>query len=251
MTACAAAPPGRPPPSPSPGTARTIRLRALRDSGNRLKEPFSGSPVAVAELAPVLSLLTEEEAAAALAPTIPPGRVPRRSAPVPCRTVQGAGLLPAFRPDRVEVTGAGEDPAAVLLVEDLMVAVTPGPLGDGPLPAAAAGGLFRHTCEEGREVFAVSQRIGTLLSRLFDRLFDWLLPGSCHYLGGSQVLPAPLDRETEQEVFRRLSTGDPEARRLLIEHNLRLVIYIARKFESTGVGLEDLISIGASVSSRR
>ena len=94
-------------------------------------------------------------------------------------------------------------------------------------------------------MFAVSQRIGTLLSRLFDRLFDWLLPGSCHYLGGNQVLPAPLDRETEQEVFRRLSTGDPEARRLLIEHNLRLVIYIARKFESTGVGLEDLISIGS------
>ena len=94
-------------------------------------------------------------------------------------------------------------------------------------------------------MFAVSQRIGTLLSRLFDRLFDWLLPGSCHYLGGNQVLPAPLDRETEQEVFRRLSAGDPEARRLLIEHNLRLVIYIARKFESTGVGLEDLISIGS------
>ena len=69
-------------------------------------------------------------------------------------------------------------------------------------------------------MFAVSQRIGTLLSRLFDRLFDWLLPGSCHYLGGNQVLPAPLDRETEQEVFRRLSAGDPEARRLLIEHKI-------------------------------
>ena len=94
-------------------------------------------------------------------------------------------------------------------------------------------------------MFAILQRIGALLSHLFDRLLDWLLPGACHYLGGSQVLPAPLDRETEQEVFRRLSTGDPEARRLLIEHNLRLVIYIARKFESTGVGLEDLISIGS------
>ena len=110
---------------------RTIRLRALRDSGNRLKEPFSGSPVAVAELAPVLSLLTEEEAAAALAPDYPTGESPPSLRPVPCRTVQGAGLLPAFRPDRVEVTGAGEDPAAALLVEDLMVAVTPGPLGDG------------------------------------------------------------------------------------------------------------------------
>ena len=224
---------------------RTIRLRALRDSGNRLKEPFSGSPVAVAELAPVLSLLTEEEAAAALAPDYPTGESP----PVapPGALPDGAGRRPAAGlpagPGRSHRRRRGPCRRPARGGSD--GGRHPGTAGGRPLPAAAAGGLFRHTCEEGREVFAVSQRIGTLLSRLFDRLFDWLLPGSCHYLGGSQVLPAPLDRETEQEVFRRLSTGDPEARRLLIEHNLRLVIYIARKFESTGVGLEDLISIGS------
>ena len=66
-----------------------------------------------------------------------------------------------------------------------------------------------------------------------------------HYIGGSEVLPAPLDAKKEGEVIQRLATdGYEEARRLLIEHNLRLVVYIAKKFDNTGVGVEDLISIG-------
>ena len=66
-----------------------------------------------------------------------------------------------------------------------------------------------------------------------------------HYIGGSEVLPAPLDNERETEVIQRLgSEYDQEAKKLLIEHNLRLVVYIAKKFDNTGVGVEDLISIG-------
>ncbi|MCU6748745.1 MULTISPECIES: RNA polymerase sporulation sigma factor SigE [Lachnospiraceae] len=66
-----------------------------------------------------------------------------------------------------------------------------------------------------------------------------------HYIGGSEVLPAPLDIEKENEVIQRLgSEYDQEAKKLLIEHNLRLVVYIAKKFDNTGVGVEDLISIG-------
>lgn len=66
-----------------------------------------------------------------------------------------------------------------------------------------------------------------------------------HYIGGTEVLPAPLDAEKEEEVIRRLGTEKDEgAKRLLIEHNLRLVVYIAKKFDNTGVGVEDLISIG-------
>ncbi len=64
------------------------------------------------------------------------------------------------------------------------------------------------------------------------------------YIGGSDVLPAPLDREAEAACIARLGSGDPAATATLIEHNLRLVVYIARRFENTGVGLEDLISIG-------
>ncbi len=69
-----------------------------------------------------------------------------------------------------------------------------------------------------------------------------LRPSKICYIGGSDVLPAPLPPETERALLARLS--DPDARQTLIEHNLRLVVYIARRFESTGVGLEDLISIG-------
>lgn len=66
-----------------------------------------------------------------------------------------------------------------------------------------------------------------------------------HYIGGSEVLPAPLEAEKENEAIRNLgSEYDEEAKKLLIEHNLRLVVYIAKKFDNTGVGVEDLISIG-------
>ena len=63
-----------------------------------------------------------------------------------------------------------------------------------------------------------------------------------HYIGGSDTLPPPLTREREGELLGRLE--DEEARKELIEHNLRLVVYIARRFENTGINIEDLISIG-------
>ena len=65
-----------------------------------------------------------------------------------------------------------------------------------------------------------------------------------HYIGGSDTLPAPLVREEEEKTIAALEDGDKQAKQRLIEHNLRLVVYIARRFENTGVGLEDLISIG-------
>ena len=68
--------------------------------------------------------------------------------------------------------------------------------------------------------------------------------GTVAYIGGSDTLPAPLSREEEQALFLNMEAQPETARRTLIEHNLRLVVYIARKFENTGVGIEDLISIG-------
>ncbi|MCC8182434.1 MAG: RNA polymerase sporulation sigma factor SigE [Clostridiales bacterium] len=65
-----------------------------------------------------------------------------------------------------------------------------------------------------------------------------------HYIGGSDVLPPPLDREQERALLLKVRDGDQQARSTLIEHNLRLVVYLARRFENTGVNLEDLISIG-------
>lgn len=65
-----------------------------------------------------------------------------------------------------------------------------------------------------------------------------------HYIGGSDVLPPPLPREEEEKLMQRLESEPELVRKTLIEHNLRLVVYIAKKFESSGVGVEDLVSIG-------
>lgn len=65
-----------------------------------------------------------------------------------------------------------------------------------------------------------------------------------YYIGGADVLPPPLKGQEEAEALEALERGQEEAKQLLIEHNLRLVVYIARRFENTGVNLEDLISIG-------
>lgn len=71
------------------------------------------------------------------------------------------------------------------------------------------------------------------------------LKGEIHYIGGTEVLPPPLDPEKEAKMVANLETEQGEqARSVLIEHNLRLVVYIAKKFDNTGVGVEDLISIG-------
>ncbi|SHF49649.1 RNA polymerase sporulation sigma factor SigE [Ornithinibacillus halophilus] len=65
-----------------------------------------------------------------------------------------------------------------------------------------------------------------------------------YYIGGSEALPPPLSKEEEKELLELLPKGDRSARAVLIERNLRLVVYIARKFENTGINIEDLISIG-------
>ncbi|UTR10962.1 RNA polymerase sporulation sigma factor SigE [Evansella sp. LMS18] len=64
------------------------------------------------------------------------------------------------------------------------------------------------------------------------------------YIGGSEALPPPLTKEEEADLLERLPNGDEAVRSILIERNLRLVVYIARKFENTGINIEDLISIG-------
>ena len=68
--------------------------------------------------------------------------------------------------------------------------------------------------------------------------------GSVCYIGGSDLLPPPLTREEEVRLVRKVHQGDMQARSTMIERNLRLVVYIARKFENTGISIEDLISIG-------
>ena len=86
-------------------------------------------------------------------------------------------------------------------------------------------------------------RIYIKLQRLLAR-WGLKLPGKIMYIGGSDPPPPPLSRDEEAELIARLDQGDEAVKSQLIERNLRLVVYIARRFENTGVGIEDLISIG-------
>ena len=78
-----------------------------------------------------------------------------------------------------------------------------------------------------------------------DHSFMMMKQGDIHYIGGTEVLPPPLEAEEENEMLLQLGgEEDSRAKAILIEHNLRLVVYIAKRFDNTGVGVEDLISIG-------
>ena len=87
-----------------------------------------------------------------------------------------------------------------------------------------------------------------MIGTLYRRLLQWvsrLGSREVFYINGSDTLPPPLSKEAEAEAFAQLASEDAEqARQSLIVHNLRLVVYISKKFESTGIGIEDLISIG-------
>ena len=84
--------------------------------------------------------------------------------------------------------------------------------------------------------------INTIYARLVKD--DQIEEMPIYYIGGNATLPPPLTPEEEEELLQKLATGDLEVRQTLVERNLRLVVYIAKKFENTGVGIEDLISIG-------
>lgn len=84
--------------------------------------------------------------------------------------------------------------------------------------------------------------INTIFVRCIGK--DELNDNSIYYIGGTQILPPPLTNEEEDELLEKLSNGDENTKTVLVERNLRLVVYIAKKFENTGVGIEDLISIG-------
>ena len=86
------------------------------------------------------------------------------------------------------------------------------------------------------------KRIFCVVRRIKDRILKLLGKDSIYYINGNETLPPPLDVSEEERMIEMINTED--ARRTLIEHNLRLVVYIAKRFENTGVGIEELISIG-------
>ena len=79
---------------------------------------------------------------------------------------------------------------------------------------------------------------------IFKNILQKYFSNAIFYINGPDNLPPPLSKEQEEKAFELLEEGNPDAKNMLIEHNLRLVVYIAKKFESTGIGIEDLVSIG-------
>lgn len=86
--------------------------------------------------------------------------------------------------------------------------------------------------------------INTIYAKYINKDIEDIEELPIYYIGGSQTLPPPLSIDEEEEILKKLSNGDDVARKTLVERNLRLVVYIAKKFENTGIGIEDLISIG-------
>ena len=82
----------------------------------------------------------------------------------------------------------------------------------------------------------------SLLKKLLEKLL--LSENAVHYLCGTEVLPHPLDAETESALLQKIAEGDQSAKDTLVEHNLRLVVFLAKKFESSGLDMEDLVSVG-------
>jgi len=86
--------------------------------------------------------------------------------------------------------------------------------------------------------------MGKILRIIRRWIRGWIRPCKVMYIGGSDTLPPPLTREEEAELIEQLDEGNVSVRQTLIERNLRLVVYLARRFENTGINIEDLISIG-------
>ena len=89
-------------------------------------------------------------------------------------------------------------------------------------------------------------RLGLIINKIFSRITVFLNRNKklINYINGSESLPPPLTAKDELKAFEQIKNNDKRGRETLIVHNLRLVVYIAKKFESTGIGIEDLISIG-------
>ena len=215
---------------------RRVALTALVDTGNTLTDPATGRPVMVAEGEKVGALFPDGQAP-------DPGGGPGAAGP--------PGLAGTVPPAALPGGGGGVRHAAG-------PAPGRGVGGDGGLRQAAAGTVPHPPHRRGRLSRAdwyINRRCGRMAMngwrlRLFvgvERLLARLglkLPGKIMYIGGSDTLPPPLSRDEEAELIARLDGGDEGVKSQLIERNLRLVVYIARRFENTGVGIEDLISIG-------
>ena len=201
---------------------RTAAFTAMVDSGNCLRDYLTHRPVIVMPQARGYRLFGLEN-------------TPLR--PIFADTAGGRQMMLCLTPEAT-ILDNGQTKRAV----EALLALSPG-LG-GERSGSAAGFAARGRTRGGlnMEKRKCKSSWGWRAHRPPMTLLR--TEGTVAYIGGSDTLPAPLSREEEQALFLNMEAQPETARRTLIEHNLRLVVYIARKFENTGVGIEDLISIG-------
>ena len=220
---------------------RSVTVLALRDTGNTLQDPVTGRPVVVIEGEKLQTLVPELPVLDRQSLSHPVDLLRDLEGELGGLRLQATAALPGGGGGVRYAAGpaGGPGPLWPLGVPELF---------DRPLshPAVRWGRILRPHRRTGG---SLSGRIGNeweeahMKGRFgvwYLRLCQWLArhrlwrPGKIMYIGGSDVLPAPLSREEEGELIARLAEGDQAASSTLIEHNLRLVVYIARRFETHG-----------------
>lgn len=198
---------------------REFSEKILLDTGCELKEPLSGKPV----------ILVCGE------PGFKTGRL------IKLTGVGGTEYAALFKPDKI-INRSNNN----LDIQDVYIGfVNHRFSNDGLYTGVAPPDAFKKTEKSEGGIFML-KKIRELCTRLYIKLSE-LKEGRTYYIGGSDTLPPPLPPEEEVYWTNRLSDANysAQARKLLIERNLRLVVYIAKRFDSSGVGIEDLISIGS------
>lgn len=210
------------------GQGCSVEFESLCDTGNLLRDPYNGRPVIITGYMTVLPILPfdTKELFRTGDLTVLDKVSTDISHPGTCDSIQHSergGLLLAYTPDKIIIGGEEKD------------------------------AWYRHFADKRKKRFwgvsghyAVNIMLGgiKLVFNLIKKLFVACASNNeIFYINGAETLPSPLPPEEEADIIARLD-DEPELRSILVEHNLRLVVYIAKKFENTGSGIEDLISIG-------
>ena len=238
-----------------------IETVALEDTGNSLREPYKGRPVSVLQYNVIKQILTGNE----------------KCFLIPFKSVGSQnGILMGITVDYMEIKNRDIN----LKISNPVLGIYKGMFNnDKKYQMLLNSEFILHNSETNQKQIGdcencnmhsqfwnkvnrrlrdcsacpqlkIKERREKLLKNLnvIPVLTRWILSdesNEVHYIGGPDVLPAPLEGEEEAKQLEKLiNENDESARRMLIEHNLRLVVYIAKKFDNTGVGVEDLISIG-------
>lgn len=238
-----------------------IETVALEDTGNSLREPYKGRPVSVLQYNVIKQILTGNE----------------KCFLIPFKSVGSQnGILTGITVDYMEIKNRDIN----LKISNPVLGIYKGMFNnDKKYQMLLNSEFILHNSETNQKQIGdcencnmhsqfwnkvnrwlrncnacpqlkIKERREKLLKNLnvIPVLTRWILSdesNEVHYIGGPDVLPAPLEGEEEAKQLEKLiNENDESARRMLIEHNLRLVVYIAKKFDNTGVGVEDLISIG-------